>query len=407
MKILIVNKFFYKKGGAETYFFRLIELLKSYNIEVQYFSMQDKKNRPSEYEKFFVSNINYDDHSVNNIFRASSRLLYSFEAKKNISKLLKSKPDLVHLNNIYHQLSPSIIDAIKSFNIPIVMTIHDLKLVCPSYSMINKGKICELCRNNKFFHCYLTACFKKSKAKSLLATCEMYLHHKILKIYKKIDAFIAPSFFIKKKVAYMGFRSNSIYVIPNFVQLENFSPNYNYNGNSIIYFGRLDKSKGILTLLDVVKKMQNIELKLIGQGPLFEKIRYTIRKENIKNIKLLGFLEEKPLKEEIRKCLFSVVPSEIYENNPLSIIESLALGKPVIGSRIGGIPEILGHGCGFLFEPGNRRDLAEKIDALIRNRDLAVSMGKKGRLLVEENNNQTNYFNELMKVYRRVLASNG
>lgn len=404
MRVLLANKFFYNKGGAETYFFSLADLLEKHGHQVDFFSMHHSKNFTTPYQKYFVKYWNNQNHSLSNIASASMRLLYSFEAKRKINDLLSDcRPDIVHLNNIYHQLSPSILHSIKNFGIPTVMTIHDLKLICAAYSMFVNDQICESCKYGRYYSCAIKKCVKDSGLKSLLGALEMYLHHTILNIYGLIDIFISPSRFIKNKLIECGYKGNIVH-LPNFVLLDQFIPDYRWKRPSTVYFGRLERNKGLTTLVDAVKSIDGIELRIIGDGPLKHYLLSKIHDENITNVRLLGFQTGSNLHNEIRNSMFAVVPSELYENNPLAVIEAFALGKPVIGSNIGGIPElVLDHKTGFTFEPGNAEDLRIKIHTLKNNPDLIVEMGINARKFVENHLNAECYYQKLKNIYHSIL----
>ena len=205
MKVLLVNKFHYIKGGSETYYFGLGELLRKQGHEVIYFSMKDKKNRPCNQEKYFVENVDFNaPMNKMQTVRAALKMLYSFEAKRKFRQLvIDEKPDIIHLNIFQSQLTGSIVDVAKKYHIPVVYTAHDLKSVCPNYQMLNHGKICERCLHGNYINCFKTGCMKDSKAKSLLATIEAYVY-KWKKTYQKIDLVITPSDFYKRKIGEAG-----------------------------------------------------------------------------------------------------------------------------------------------------------------------------------------------------------
>ena len=180
MKILLANKYFFLKGGAEHSFFQTAKLLEKKGHEVVFLSMQHPQNLPSKFNKYFVSYIDFDDFSLKNIIRASGRILYSFDARRKTENLiLKERPDIAHINNVYHQVSPSFFHILKKMGIPIVLTLRDYKLVCASYAMLIKNEPCEACKNGRYYHCLLKGCMKDSYLKSLLSTFEMYFHHKL------------------------------------------------------------------------------------------------------------------------------------------------------------------------------------------------------------------------------------
>jgi len=401
MKILLVNKYFYLEGGAEQSFFQTAKLLGKKGHDIVFFSMKHPQNFPSEYEKYFVQNVDYENHNGFGALKAAGKILYSFESKKNIEQLIiDERPSIAHLNNIYHQISPSILHSFRKHNIPVVMTLRDYKLVCASYSMISDKGICEACKDEKYFQCLLKGCVKDSKMKSLLNTVEMYLHHKILHIYDHVDAFISPSVFLKNKLEEMGFKRKIIH-LSNFVALEDFVPHYSWDEKTIVYFGRLSKEKGLNTLIDAMKNIDNVSLKIIGEGPLKNELEMRSSGGDLKNkIRFLGYKTGDDLKEEIRRSMFVVLPSECYENNPRTIIEGFALGKPAVGSNLGGIPELLKNETnGLLFEQGNPKDLREKINHLVDNPENIEKMGRNARMFIDDCLSAERHYERLIEIY--------
>jgi glycosyltransferase involved in cell wall biosynthesis len=402
MKILYVNKYFFIKGGSEVSFFETAKLLENNGHQALFLSMDNPKNFASRYSYYFIPHIDYDNMSgILKKMRLAGRIIYSWEARKKISQLiLNEKPDLAHLHNISHQISPSIIDELARNNIPIVMTMHDYKLVCPTYNLLGNGKVCEKCSQGRFVNCLLNRCTKGSFAKSAINAIEMYLHHNIFDIYGKVGAFIAPSQFLSEKVQEMGF-TGKIFHLPYFIKASEFNPAFSAKAKSLVYFGRLSPEKGLDTLIAAAQGL-GVALKIIGEGPQMHNLQSHVEAEGIKNIFFLGFKSGENLHEEIRNSLLVVVPSIWYENYPMAIIEAFALGKPVIGSRIGGIPEMVrDHETGFTFEPGNAADLREKIRFMLDNIELLPEMGQKARRFVEDELSPEKHFEKLMSIYQQ------
>lgn len=403
MKILLVNKFFYLKGGSEQVFFDEGRLLEERGHKVVFFSMQNSKNFPSEYKRYFISNVDYEKGKLKDEIGASLKLLYSFEANRKMEQLIKQeRPDVAHLHNIYHQISPSVLHSLKKYRIPVVMTLHDYKMVCASYLLFAGGRPCEACTGERYYNCFLKACVKDSRAKSFLNTVEMYLHHKMLRIYELVDVCISPSKFVKHKLEQMAFKGKIIH-LPNFIKCdETINPQFSAGKKSIVYFGRLSSEKGLFTLLEAVKGLDVI-LKIIGVGPAEENLKLKAKNEKLNNINFLGYRIGEELKDEITKCMFAVLPSECYENNPRSVIEAFALGKPAIGARIGGIPELVKDNVtGLTFKAGDINDLREKIKQLINSPDKIIEMGKNARAFVEQELNPEKHYRGLMEIYRRI-----
>jgi glycosyltransferase involved in cell wall biosynthesis len=406
MRILQVNKFYYPRGGADKYFINLSQALERAGNEVAIFSMAHPKNLPSDFSSYFVSRISFNNGSWRDKFKIPVRIIYNFEAKKKFQKLINDfQPDIIHIHNIYHQISPSILDTAKKSGIPVVMHLHDYKLICPNYQLFVNGEICEACKPQRYYKCTQKKCLKNSRTKSLLATIEIYLHNSVWKIYKRnINLFIAPSVFMKQKITEFGWPADKIKVIIN-----PFSPELNINKNEeavpeenyLLYFGRLSKEKGLTTLLEAAVAT-NSQLKFAGHGPEEENLKKYTQDKKI-DAEFLGFKEGKELLKIILKAKTVIIPSLWYENMPLSLLEALSLGKLVIASNIGGIPEIIKDGeNGLLFKPGNISDLIAKIKLLETINAKEIKKRAKESVI---DFTITNNLNEVLEVYREILKN--
>lgn len=357
MKILMVNKFFYIKGGSETYYFALRRLLEEKGHEVIDFSMQDEKNFDSPYADYFVSAVDYNKTmGIRQQVKAATNIIYSVEAKKKLEALIqKTKPDIAHLHIFQHQLSPSILDVLKKYHIPVVYTAHDLKMLCLNYVMMTHGELCEKCKGGHYINCLKQRCVKDSALKSGINVVEGYLH-KWKKSYDVIDKIITPSHFYADKFLEFGVEKERVIHLPNFLGRECPAVNpQDTAGQYFLYFGRLSREKGILTLIKALEGTAQ-ELFVVGSGPCKEEIEAYISEHNLQNVKLLGFQSGQNLIDVVGNARAVVLPSEWYENGPYSAIEALQLGRPVIGSKIGGIPELIdGNGC--TFSHGNVEEL--------------------------------------------------
>jgi len=406
MKILLVNKFLYPRGGDALRTLETGNLLSSHGHRVVFWGMEHPSNPEYPYCDYFVSHIDFNNPGgLKRQLQIACNMLYSFEAKRKIDKLIEiERPDIAHLHNFAHQISPSILHVFKKYDIPVVMTMHDYKLFCASYAMLSKNRICELCRGGRYYHCFLEGCVKDSRLKSLLNTVEMYLHHRVLDIYDLIDVFISPSIFLKEKAAEMGFRKKIVH-LPLFLNLQDFEPCYNWEQNTVVYFGRLSREKGLSVLIDAVEGIPDLRLKVIGDGPLRESLEAEVKNRQIDNIQILGFRGGTALRDEIKKAMFVVVPSVWYENYPFTVVEGFALGKPVVAAKIGGIREMVKeYETGLTFEAGNSGDLREKILTLLENPGEIVFMGKKARLFVEQELHPEKHYLKLMETYRQASS---
>lgn len=404
MKILMVNKFHYIKGGSETYYFALKNLLEERGHTVIEFSMKDEKNIPSEYENYFVENIDYNrDMSVGEKLKAAYSIIYSKEAKEKFEKLVKdTKPDLVHLHLFQHQLSPSILDVIKKYSIPTVYTAHELKMICPNYKMLQHGEVCEQCKGNKYYHCMMNKCVKDSFLKSVISTLEGYFHQ-VRKSYDVIDYIITPSEFYRKKFVQFGVDSERVVHIPNF--LERDYPEVNRtesSGTSFLYFGRISEEKGISTLIEAARRT-GIQLDIVGNGPLKDELERKLSESDKKKIRFLGFKSGQELIDIVGNAKAVIIPSEWYENGPYSAIEALQLGRPIIGADIGGIPELISEN-GYLFRSGDVQELMNAIKGL---RDCTsetyILMQEESRRIYRNNYTSQVHYPMLMSVYKKAL----
>jgi len=407
MNILHINKYHYLRGGSEAIYFGTAKLLEAHGHSSVFFSIDHPENVPCESSKYFMTfiDLNTNDGSIIGHLRAAGRILYSLEARKCLSKLLdRCAVDLAHIHNIYHQISPSVLHELKKRNIPVVMTMHDYKIACASYLMVADSKPCESCSGGKYISALIKKCVKESRAKSIVATIEMYLHHKLLDIYDNVDVFIAPSKFMKNKLIEMGCSKNIVQLC-NFIDANKYGINSERNcgENSVVYFGRLSREKGLWTLLKAAKILNgigSIKIKIIGEGPLRDELEHFIKTENVHNVTFYGYLRGESLLKEIQNSKGVIIPSECYENNPMSCIEAFALGKPAVGARIGGIPELIKDGeTGFTFEPCNAEDLAEKTMMLLNNEYLRIEMGINARRIVDNELNPEKHYQHLMEIY--------
>lgn len=415
MKILMVNKFHYLKGGSEKYYFELAKLLKENGHEVAFFSMDNEKNIKTDKKEYFVKEIDLNSGSK----LEAINVIYSKKNKLVMKKALKEfKPDIVHINNFQRQLSESIIEAICEENIPIIFTAHDIQAICPAITMLDNNKeICELCKGGKYINCIKKNCIKNSKLKSILGAIEGE-YYRIKKVYsQKISHIITPSKFHRKKLIEDGIKESRISAVHNFINLEEYNLQVEDNGYAL-YSGRLTREKGIFNLVEAFsnlisnnqnsENLKNAKLYIAGDGPEKENIINIIENKNLQEkIILLGYLKQEELREYTRKCRFLVIPSICYENGPYSVIETQAIGKAIIGANIGGIPEMVLNGeNGLIYEYNNISELEEKMNILFNNKDLAKKFGEKAKEFALNEYNPQQYYRKIEKIYKSALEEN-
>lgn len=402
MKVLLANKFFYDKGGAETVFFQERSFLLSSGIQVVDFSMKDDRNAPSPYASYFVKNRSYRDPSIGGLEKLKSGLafIHSFESVRNISKLIRQeKPDILHCHNIYHQITPSIMWAAKKFGIKIILTLHDYKSICPFYARLCHGKPCDACITGDFFNVVRRRCADGSMARSALMYAEATFQQ-WLGSYECVDRVIAVSKFMADSVTRWRFPKDRVSLLYNGVNPGDY-PQADPCGEKpyLLFLGRLSPEKGLMTLGKVQAKT-NIRVVVAGTGPLEE----TLRKQ-FSGLELVGHKSGEALKALVANAAATVLPAEWYENCPMSVLESMAAGKAVIGSRMGGIPELVEHGkTGLLYESGNAEELAQAMRYVLANPDDAAEMGKRGRERVLKNFSLQEHNKGLLDIYESVLS---
>jgi len=399
MKIAFIHKFFHKVGGTEQYFEDLQSILRANGHETIPFSLKSPKNPPTDYEKYFLEPLDYRSGSpLTKLPRILSRTLYSFEAKRKLSRLIADeKPDLAHLQLIDHHISPSVLHTLRDHRIPIVQTVGNYKHVCASYRLyrFDQRAVCELCLGGNHTHAFRTRCLKGSLTMSALAAFEMYLHG-WMKIYRHVDRFVVPNEFMRQKLLGAGYAERKIAKLRNPLDLGAYSPSYEL-GASILYFGRFDPEKGLDTLLDAMELLPEFKLKMIGEGQVGDGLR--ARAATMQNVEILPPQWGEALMPHLASARLVVLPSIWYEISPMVIYQAFAMGKAVVASDIGGIPDLLTEETGKLFVPGSSEDLAAKLSDIVGSDAMLDAMGRAARRWAEQHLDPDNYYRAIMAVY--------
>jgi glycosyltransferase involved in cell wall biosynthesis len=402
LKILFANKFFYLKGGAEAVMFDEIDLMKKHKVDVVEFSMCDPRNRPSKYGSYFVSLKDYRSTSRVSRLRSALSFIHSREAVDKISGLIRNeKPDILHCHNIYHQLTPSIINAASRIKIPIVLTLHDYKLVCPVYTRLSNGQVCTKCSDGHYEALLVQRCADGSIGRSGLLWAEARFHA-AAGSYQRVDRFIAPSRFMRDAVVPRLGEDKVVY-IPNGVDTSRIEVSRQDEG-FVLYLGRLSPEKGVETLLRA-HAADNAAWRLVvaGSGPLLGNLQ-----SRFPLAEFTGHLTGEALETRLREASMVVVPSEWHENNPLSILEAMAHARPIVASHIGGIPELVSHGqTGLLFEPKNTQQLSSHIRMLLSDSDLRRKFGREARRIAETEYSLERHGAALLSLYQSLAAPIG
>lgn len=406
MRILLINRNHFIGGGADRVYLNTGKLLEDNGHDVAYFSSVNKKNLDTKYDKYFVEDIMPRQGGLISKIQTVKKYLYNDEAFDKLEKLIKDfKPEMVHIHLFYGALSSSILKILKDNKIPIVITIHDYRLLCPVNAMLDKeGRICEKCINDRFYNCIAKRCSEGNIFQSTVVTAEAYMRKFLFDPLTYVDHFIFVSQFSRNKHISFDkrYKDKSSHLYNFSSSLEN--EKKVIKGNYLFYYGRLSKEKGILNLINSVKKT-NSKLKIAGDGPQKEEVLNEIK--GFSNIEYVGFKSGDELTDLIINSSFVVVPSEWYENNPMTIVESFILGKPVIGSDIGGIPELVTNKTGFVFESANQLSLCNSIELAekLTNNEYD-SISNNCHIFSKSNFEEQNHLKELMEIYNKVINEN-
>ena len=425
MKILLVNKFHYRKGGAETYYLTVGSELERMGHEVAYFSMKHPNNLPCKWDKYFVTQREYNDvKNPLSAVRDGIALIYSPEAKRNFQALCEEfRPDVVHLNNVHRQITLSILDApyLKEHHVPVFYTAHDYVTICPGYLMLDgEGRVCDAClEDGKYRHCIENRCVKGSRAKSALAALEASFN-RAHRSNERIDRVIAPSSFMRSKLIEGGWPEGKVVALQNFADDAILARASGVAGDVtdrespyLLFFGRLSAEKGVDVLLRAFDAAasslpRDMRLIVVGDGPDAAEFRELAASlDSAPRIEFAGYQTGDALQTYVERASLAIASSRCRENMPYSIVEAFAAGTPVVGTRIGGIPELVADGVtGFACEPG---DVATMADAMVRGAEtfldapVYVRMQESCRAYVRENCSRDKFMDQLVELYEEAV----
>lgn len=400
MKILMVNKFLYPRGGSESYMLYLAEYLQKIGHEVEFFGMLDENNTVGNSAGMYTQNMDFHSKGFARFFYPF-KIIYSFEAEKKIMKVIDSfKPDIVHMNNINFQLTPSIINGVKKKGIPLVQTVHDYQMICPNHLLYNfdKNIPCEKCIHGAHINCIKNKCIHGSTVKSILGVVEAKLYS-VLKTYKKVDLFVCPSNFLENKLlTSRGYYKGKTKTIHNFINKEKFSSTNRREDSYIVYVGRLSKEKGIENIAGTAKLLPEYTFIIAGSGPDEDMLK------GIENVKLAGFLTGDKLCELMGNAKVLLLPSVCYENCPLSILEAHAMGVPVVTMNSGGMAELVKDGVtGTLVTEPTPEGIAVKLRETIENESYYQTLSENCKNEKDNILSVETYADILIKEYERLV----
>lgn len=403
MRILQVNVFHYPRGGDAVHALAVGSALSEAGHEVRFFGMHHPQNLPSPDSEHWVPYIDFAElnrtKSPGAAAQVLRRTLYSRDAARRIGAMIdRWRPDVAHLHSVHPQLSLSILVELNRREIPIVWTLHDYKLLCPNTQLAVRGVVCERCKPRRFIQCTLNRCKKDSLAASLVATLEAEVD-RFIDSEKRVDRFIAPSVFLMSKFDEFGWDTSKFVHLANFAPADSIPVARWPAPGHFAYTGRLDRAKGVGTLIEAVGRTTGTTLEIAGEGPLEAELRALAEAVAPERVEFLGRVGPTALAALRDRSIAVVVPSEWYENSPYAVTEAFNRGCPVVAADIGGLPELVtSEENGLLFAPGDPDSLSTALQRLAGNPTLRERLGTGARrsardLGIDE------YLSRLLEVY--------
>src|SRR5580698_7591496 len=404
MRILFCNKYNYPFSGTEVYLFEAMELMRSKGHEVALFSMTDSRGRPTAYDRYFVPHIDFKEqggwfHKA----ALAARAIYSREARRRIRAMIADfRPDVAHVRNIYHHLSPSILWELKRQKVPVVYHLNDFKVLCASYNLVLRGEACEACKGGQFWHALKEKCYPGWSARMTLVA-GAYLHKWAGTYEKCVDCFLAPSQFVRDKFIEHGWDAKRFEVLPHFQAVKAVAERRAENA-PLLYFGRLSAEKGVDDLLKAMQRLPNLRLIVAGDGPERGRLERLAAELRLANVEFAGHLGGAELERAIAGSRFTVLPSHAYETLGKTILESYARARTVIATDLGSRRELVQAGkTGLLYRTGDVEQLASAIRFLSSQPELAEQMGRAGWEQVRRKYTPEAHYEALVELYERVI----
>jgi glycosyltransferase involved in cell wall biosynthesis len=399
VRILFVNKYLYPKGGSETHLLDLAGGLDGAGHAIDFFGMEHADNVTPPHRTTTVPLTAYGGTlGWPARMRALGGMVFSTAAHRRLKKHLHgARPDVAHLHNIYHQLSPSVLVALQQAGVPRVLTAHDYKLVCPSYSLHDGRSQCFACRGHRYWNVLTRGCSRQGLAGGMALLVEAYAH-RFWRVYERLlDAIVAPSRFLRDRLVEGGVAPDRIRVLPNALAVDRYEPNPE-PGDYLLYVGRLSYEKGLPTLLAAARQVPQAPLWLVGDGPLRGELEQ--QAGVLSHVRFLGAQPRPRVKELLRQCRALLLSSEVPENCPLSVLEAFATAKPVIASCVGGVPELFeAEATGLTVPPGDPNALAAAMRQFWEDADLCWHCGTQGRVRAEARHHLADYVRSIEAVY--------
>ncbi|MEK7161041.1 MAG: glycosyltransferase family 4 protein [Patescibacteria group bacterium] len=406
MRILQINKFFYRRGGAETVFLDTINGLRERGHEVSEFSMVSPGNLPSDYSAYFASPVPelIGKNDLATQWKIFKRLFYSAEIEQKLKAIvLANEPQVAHLHGVYHHLSASAFTQLYAMKVPMVLTLHDFFPLSPSRNFLHGETLDEIIYKNKFYNCIRYRCINNRLLPSVAGTLEAY-YYRLKKIWDRIDLYICPSQFMADKFVEYGFPVEKMRVVPNPIKPQAVIPPL---GNKIVYLGRIHYEKGIKILMEAAKDLRDYKVLIAGNGPEDGWVQEFARKNIFSNIERIGWVGGDSWYKVMREAKVIVAPSLFYENCSMGILEALSYGRIVVAVDRGGNPELIKDGIsGFLCKPEDPADLARVIRRAMDTSDAEAAVISANAVKTLENHRPEDYFKKLEAVYEEAINKN-
>jgi glycosyltransferase involved in cell wall biosynthesis len=405
MRILFCNKYNYPFSGTEVYLFEVMELMRSRGHEVALFSMADSRGRQTPYDRHFMPHVDFKQQSGGfHKARLAVRMIYSREARRRIRAMIADfRPDVAHVRNVYHHLSPSILWELKAQNIPVLYHLNDFKVLCPNYNLVAHGEACEACKGGEFWNALKEKCYP-GWGERMTLVAEAYVHKWLGTYWKCVDCFLAPSQFVRDKFVEHGWDPARFEVLPHF-QRAKLVMERDREHAPLLYFGRLSPEKGLGDLLHAMQRIPNLRLIIAGDGPERGRLEQLTIELGLSNVEFAGHMQGAKLDQLIANSRFTVLPTHAYETLGKTILESYSQARAVIATDLGSRRELVNAGkTGLLYKTGDVEKLASAIHFLSSQPELADKMGRAGQEQVRQNYTPEAHYERLLSLYERLAS---
>jgi glycosyltransferase involved in cell wall biosynthesis len=402
MRILHVNKFLYRRGGAEAYMLDVAAAQTQAGHEIAFYGMRHPENPTLPFQDAFppLAELEPPPTGLRRRVTATGRMLYSPSSRRGIEEVVRAfQPDVAHLHNIYHQLSPSVLRPLRDLRIPVVMTLHDYKLICPSYLLLDHGKPCEACLGGQFRHAVRRRCKDGSLGASAVLALESTVH-RATNAYDPVQVFICPSRFLAGKIAQAGIYTDRLLVLNNFVDSHGVAPKVR-PGGGMVYVGRLRHEKGVDVLVEAMGRLGRHRLDVVGDGPERSRLEALAAARAPGRVRFHGSVTKDRVADLLRSAAVAVMPSRCHENQPMAVLEAFACGVPVVATKLGGLPELVQPGrYGETVPAEDPAALAAAVARLLADPAEAFAMGQAARRHAEQQFSPKRHLERLEEAYR-------